>query len=166
MAGKGAAEVGAPMTAGREGLASAWWVGAGAGRGSQPRHRPSAHRPCPQTLAAVVTALPRSSPAELTISALSLALLVPVKELNVRFRDRLPTPIPGEVVMVRMAGCPSSLVCRDPGHPIGTGRCCPLVECKEVTDRGSYTFSGLRPELSDPPESPTHTVPSLVPSRL
>nr|XP_031531572.1 solute carrier family 26 member 10 isoform X1 [Vicugna pacos]XP_031531573.1 solute carrier family 26 member 10 isoform X1 [Vicugna pacos] len=35
-----------------------------------------------KTLAAVLTALPRSSPAELTISALSLALLVPVKELN------------------------------------------------------------------------------------
>ncbi|XP_036847914.2 solute carrier family 26 member 10 isoform X11 [Manis javanica] len=35
------------------------------------------------TLAAVLTALPRSSPAELTISALSLALLVPIKELNV-----------------------------------------------------------------------------------
>ncbi|XP_059259527.1 solute carrier family 26 member 10-like isoform X5 [Mustela nigripes] len=56
-----------------------------------------------KTLAAVLTALPRSSPAELTISALSLALLVPVKELNVRFRDKLPTPIPGEIVMVRMA---------------------------------------------------------------
>ncbi|GAB5573974.1 solute carrier family 26 member 10 isoform X3 [Prionailurus iriomotensis] len=52
-----------------------------------------------KTLAAVLTALPRSSPAELTISALSLALLVPVKELNVRFRDKLPTPIPGEIVM-------------------------------------------------------------------
>ncbi|XP_043420541.1 solute carrier family 26 member 10-like isoform X2 [Prionailurus bengalensis] len=55
------------------------------------------------TLAAVLTALPRSSPAELTISALSLALLVPVKELNVRFRDKLPTPIPGEIVMVLLA---------------------------------------------------------------
>ncbi|KAM7115961.1 solute carrier family 26 member 10-like isoform 3-T3 [Molossus nigricans] len=56
-----------------------------------------------KTLAAVLTALPRSSPAELTISALSLALLIPVKELNVRFRDRLPTPIPGEIVMVLLA---------------------------------------------------------------
>nr|XP_014596497.2 LOW QUALITY PROTEIN: solute carrier family 26 member 10 [Equus caballus] len=56
-----------------------------------------------KTLAAVLTALPRSNPAELTISALSLALLVPVKELNVRFRDRLPTPIPGEIVMVLLA---------------------------------------------------------------
>ncbi|XP_066865725.1 solute carrier family 26 member 10-like isoform X3 [Kogia breviceps] len=56
-----------------------------------------------KTLAAVLAALPRSSPAELTVSALSLALLVPVKELNVRFRDRLPTPIPGEIVMVLLA---------------------------------------------------------------
>ncbi|XP_023563059.1 solute carrier family 26 member 10 [Octodon degus] len=56
-----------------------------------------------KTLAAVVTALPQGSAAELTISALSLALLVPVKELNVRFRHRLPTPIPGEVVMVLLA---------------------------------------------------------------
>ncbi|KAM4881840.1 solute carrier family 26 member 10-like [Thomomys bottae] len=56
-----------------------------------------------KTLAAVLTALPQSNLAELTISALSLALLVPVKELNVRFRDRLPTPIPGEVVMVLLA---------------------------------------------------------------
>ncbi|XP_006859662.1 PREDICTED: solute carrier family 26 member 10 [Chrysochloris asiatica] len=56
-----------------------------------------------KTLAVVLTALPQSSPVELTISALSLALLVPVKELNVRFRDRLPTPIPGEVVMVLLA---------------------------------------------------------------
>ncbi|EAW97036.1 hCG2015932, isoform CRA_a [Homo sapiens] len=56
-----------------------------------------------KTLASLLTALPRSSPAELTISALSLALLVPVKELNVRFRDRLPTPIPGEVVLVLLA---------------------------------------------------------------
>ncbi|XP_029398166.1 solute carrier family 26 member 10 isoform X3 [Mus pahari] len=56
-----------------------------------------------KTLAAVLSALSQSSPAELTISALTLALLVPVKELNVRFRDRLPTPIPGEVVMVLLA---------------------------------------------------------------
>lgn len=68
-----------------------------------PGTRPCAHRSRLQTLAAVLTSLPRSSPAELTISALSLALLVPVKELNVRFRDRLPTPIPGEIVMVRLA---------------------------------------------------------------
>lgn len=79
-------------------------MGAGGSAGDS---RPLARGPLltvrPQTLAAVLTALPQSSPAELTISALSLALLVPVKELNVRFRDRLPTPIPGEIVMVRMA---------------------------------------------------------------
>lgn len=74
---------------------------------------------CLQTLAAVLTALARSSPAELTISALSLALLVPVKELNVRFRDRLPTPIPGEVVMVRatLGPCLPRAVSPHP-HPI------------------------------------------------
>lgn len=65
----------------------------------------------------MLTALPRSSPAELTISALSLALLVPIKELNVRFRDRLPTPIPGEIVLVRLA----------PGSPPPAQlRLCPL----------------------------------------
>uniref|UniRef100_A0A2I3RGQ7 Solute carrier family 26 member 10 n=1 Tax=Pan troglodytes TaxID=9598 RepID=A0A2I3RGQ7_PANTR len=46
-----------------------------------------------KTLASLLTALPWSSPAELTISVLSLALLVPVKELNVRFRDRLATHV-------------------------------------------------------------------------
>ncbi|KAM8802847.1 LOW QUALITY PROTEIN: solute carrier family 26 member 10-like [Rhynchonycteris naso] len=57
-----------------------------------------------KTLASVLAALPGSRPAELlTISALSLALLVRVKELNVRFRDRLPTPIPGEIVLVLLA---------------------------------------------------------------
>ncbi|XP_072511287.1 solute carrier family 26 member 10-like isoform X3 [Notamacropus eugenii] len=42
-----------------------------------------------------------------TLPSSSLALLVPVKELNVRFRERLPTPIPGEVFMVLLA----SLLC-------------------------------------------------------
>lgn len=87
--------------------------------GQSTRHPALAHRPCPQTLAAVLTALPRSSPAELTISALSLALLVPVKELNVRFRDKLPTPIPGEIVMVRMA--PGSEVPPAPHSPLPIG---------------------------------------------
>lgn len=90
-------EAGAPMGAGRARPGSGGPAGTVA-----PSSGPSALRR-PQTLAAVLTALPQSSPAELTISALSLALLVPVKELNVRFRDRLPTPIPGEIVMVRMA---------------------------------------------------------------
>uniref|UniRef100_A0A8C4LEV0 SLC26A/SulP transporter domain-containing protein n=1 Tax=Equus asinus asinus TaxID=83772 RepID=A0A8C4LEV0_EQUAS len=117
-----------------------------------------------KTLAAVLTALPRSNPAELTISALSLALLVPVKELNVRFRDRLPTPIPGEIVMVRMAPGSSPLPRTDPAHPLGTGRCRPLVECGEVTEGSpayACAFPGLFPELFDPPESPTHTFPLL-----
>lgn len=92
-----------------------------------------AHCPCPQTLAAVLSALNQSSPAELTISALSLALLVPVKELNVRFRDRLPTPIPGEVVMVRAALDPSPQLCPDPHYPVGSGGYRPLVDFTEVT---------------------------------
>lgn len=93
-----------------------------------PGSGPSAHGPCPQTLAAVLTALPRSNPAELTISALSLALLVPIKELNVRFRDKLPTPIPGEIVMVRMAPASCSLRLADFAQPIGAGRYRPLAE--------------------------------------
>lgn len=130
---------------------------------------PSAHRTCPQTLAAVLTALPRSSSAELTISALSLALLVPVKELNVRFRDRLPTPIPGEIVMVRMTPGSPPLHCTDPAHPVGTGHCRPLVECREVTAKRSCLqvyLLGLLPEHFDPPESapPTH-IPSRASSR-
>lgn len=95
-----AEEVGALLGARREGRVSVWRSGLPA---VDPGPRPLCSLPCPQTLAAVMTALPRSSPAELTISALSLALLVPVKELNVRFRDRLPTPIPGEIAMVRTA---------------------------------------------------------------
>lgn len=88
-----------------------------------------------QTLAAVLGALSQSSPAELTISALSLALLVPVKELNVRFRDRLPTPIPGEVVMVRAALDPWALLYPDPSQLVGSGGCRPLVECSEITSK-------------------------------
>lgn len=38
---------------------------------------------------------------ELLISALCLALLVPIKEINTRFRSKLRTPIPGEIVVVR-----------------------------------------------------------------
>lgn len=113
----------------------------------------------------MLTALPRSSPAELTISALSLALLVPVKELNVRFRDKLPTPIPGEIVMVRMApGSRGPLNHTDLAGRVGAGRCRPLVEGSELTERGpvhTRTFPGLFPEHCDPAESPTHTVPLL-----
>lgn len=80
----------------------------------------------------MLSALSQSSPAELTISALSLALLVPVKELNVRFRDRLPTPIPGEVVMVREALDPWPLLSGS-STSSGIWRLPPLVECSEVT---------------------------------
>lgn len=116
-----AVEVEALMGAGRERVLPG---SGGSALGTvAPGTRPSAHLFRPQTLAAVLTALPRSSPAELTISALSLALLVPVKELNVRFRDKLPTPIPGEIVMVRMA--PGSLLPAPQTFPVGTGRCAP-----------------------------------------
>lgn len=137
-----AAAVEAPMGAGRPCLGR---VGPRWGQSS--RHPALAHRPCPQTLAAVLTALPRSSPAELTISALSLALLVPVKELNVRFRDKLPTPIPGEIVMVRMApgsGVRSAPCTTQPfAHRVGAGGCRPLVECSEFTEEKSCASVSL-----------------------
>ncbi|XP_057613823.1 solute carrier family 26 member 10 isoform X2 [Chionomys nivalis] len=68
-----------------------------------------------KTLAAVLTALARSSPAELTISALSLALLVPVKELNVLlasvlcFASSLDTRYNVQVVGVLPGGFPQPL---------------------------------------------------------
>uniref|UniRef100_A0A674JKH5 Solute carrier family 26 member 10 n=1 Tax=Terrapene triunguis TaxID=2587831 RepID=A0A674JKH5_9SAUR len=56
-----------------------------------------------KTLASVARALPRTNVAELLISALCLALLVPIKEINSRFRSKLRTPIPGEIVVVLAA---------------------------------------------------------------
>ncbi|XP_032625989.1 solute carrier family 26 member 10 isoform X2 [Chelonoidis abingdonii] len=56
-----------------------------------------------KTLASVAQALPRTNVAELLISALCLALLVPIKEINTRFRSKLRTPIPGEIVVVLAA---------------------------------------------------------------
>ncbi|EMP41816.1 Solute carrier family 26 member 10 [Chelonia mydas] len=52
------------------------------------------------TLASVAQALPRTNMTELLISALCLALLVPIKEINTRFRSKLRTPIPGEMEIV------------------------------------------------------------------
>ncbi|XP_040089006.1 solute carrier family 26 member 10-like isoform X4 [Oryx dammah] len=69
-----------------------------------------------KTLAAVLTALPRSSPAELTISALSLALLVPVKELNVLlasvlcFTSSLDTRYNVQIVGLLPGGFPQPLL--------------------------------------------------------
>eukprot|EP00070_Physeter_catodon_P036262 XP_028343156.1 solute carrier family 26 member 10 isoform X2 [Physeter catodon] len=69
-----------------------------------------------KTLAAVLAALPRSSPAELTVSALSLALLVPVKELNVLlasvlcFTSSLDTRYNVQIVGLLPGGFPQPLL--------------------------------------------------------
>lgn len=44
--------------------------------------------------------LPHTNLAELLISLLCLAVLVPIKEVNTRFRDRLCSPIPVEILTV------------------------------------------------------------------
>lgn len=53
-----------------------------------------------QTLASVMENLPHTNLAELLISLVCLAALVPVKEVNMRFRQRLRTPIPVEILTV------------------------------------------------------------------
>lgn len=54
----------------------------------------------PQTLASVMENLPNTNLAELLISLLCLAVLFPIKEVNTRFRERLCTPIPVEILTV------------------------------------------------------------------
>ncbi|KAF7240276.1 Solute carrier family 26 member 10 [Varanus komodoensis] len=56
-----------------------------------------------KTLASVVEALPLTNVAELLISGLCLAVLVPIKEINNRYRNRMRVPIPGEIIMVLLA---------------------------------------------------------------
>ncbi|XP_053500199.1 solute carrier family 26 member 10 isoform X2 [Ictalurus furcatus] len=56
-----------------------------------------------KTLASVMENLPHTNLAELMISLLCLAVLVPVKEVNTRFRQRLCTPIPVEILTVIIA---------------------------------------------------------------
>lgn len=53
-----------------------------------------------QTLGSVMENLPHTNMAELLISLVCLAVLVPVKEINTRFRQRLRTPIPVEILTV------------------------------------------------------------------
>lgn len=53
-----------------------------------------------QTLALVLENLPHTNMAELLISVVCLAVLVPVKEINIRYRHRLRTPIPVEILTV------------------------------------------------------------------
>ena len=55
---------------------------------------------CAQTLASVMENLPHTNTAELLISLVCLAVLVPVKEVNTRYRHRLRTPIPVEIFTV------------------------------------------------------------------
>uniref|UniRef100_A0A668SXL7 STAS domain-containing protein n=1 Tax=Oreochromis aureus TaxID=47969 RepID=A0A668SXL7_OREAU len=56
-----------------------------------------------KTLASVMENLPHTNMAELLISLVCLAILVPVKELNMRFKQRLRTPIPVEILTVIIA---------------------------------------------------------------
>uniref|UniRef100_A0A8C1GWI5 Solute carrier family 26 member 10-like n=1 Tax=Cyprinus carpio TaxID=7962 RepID=A0A8C1GWI5_CYPCA len=56
-----------------------------------------------KTLASVMENVPHTNLAELVISLLCLAVLVPVKEVNSRFRERLRTPIPVEIITVIIA---------------------------------------------------------------
>ncbi|KAM9445064.1 solute carrier family 26 member 10 [Clarias gariepinus] len=56
-----------------------------------------------KTLASVMENLPHTNLAELFISLLCLAVLVPIKEVNTRFRQRLRTPIPVEILTVIIA---------------------------------------------------------------
>ncbi|XP_042569216.1 solute carrier family 26 member 10-like [Cyprinus carpio] len=56
-----------------------------------------------KTLASVMENVPHTNLAELVISLLCLAVLVPVKEVNSHFRERLSTPIPMEIITVIIA---------------------------------------------------------------
>ncbi|TKS77584.1 Solute carrier family 26 member 10 [Collichthys lucidus] len=56
-----------------------------------------------KTLASVMKNLPHTNMAELLISMVCLAVLVPVKEINMRYRQRLRTPIPVEILTVILA---------------------------------------------------------------
>lgn len=55
---------------------------------------------CVQTVASVMENLPHTNMTELLISLVCLAVLVPVKEINMRYRQRLRTPIPVEILTV------------------------------------------------------------------
>ncbi|XP_029578378.1 solute carrier family 26 member 10 [Salmo trutta] len=56
-----------------------------------------------KTLASVIENLPHTNMAELLTSLVCLAILVPVKEVNMRFRQHLRTPIPVEILTVIIA---------------------------------------------------------------
>nr|XP_014347919.1 PREDICTED: solute carrier family 26 member 10 [Latimeria chalumnae] len=56
-----------------------------------------------KTLASVFKALPLTNVTELVISLMCLAVLIFAKEINMRFRHKLRTPIPMEILMVIVA---------------------------------------------------------------
>ncbi|KAI4896534.1 hypothetical protein NFI96_010307 [Prochilodus magdalenae] len=56
-----------------------------------------------KTLASVMENLPHTNLAELLISLLCLTVLIPIKEVNTRFRQHLRTPIPVEILTVIIA---------------------------------------------------------------
>ncbi|KAM4611023.1 solute carrier family 26 member 10 [Polymixia lowei] len=56
-----------------------------------------------KTLALVIENLSHTNMAELLISLVCLAILVPVKEINMRYRQHLRTPIPVEILTVILA---------------------------------------------------------------
>ncbi|KAJ8397051.1 hypothetical protein AAFF_G00011050 [Aldrovandia affinis] len=56
-----------------------------------------------KTLASVLENLPDTNMAEFLISLVCLSVLVPVKEINMRFRQRLRTPVPVEILTVIIA---------------------------------------------------------------
>ncbi|XP_077453758.1 solute carrier family 26 member 10 isoform X1 [Stigmatopora argus] len=56
-----------------------------------------------KTLASVMENLPQTNMAELLISLVCLAVLIPIKEINSRYRQRLRTPIPVEILTVIIA---------------------------------------------------------------
>ncbi|XP_028654495.1 solute carrier family 26 member 10 [Erpetoichthys calabaricus] len=56
-----------------------------------------------KTLASVFQALSLTNMAELVISIVCLSILIPVKEINSRFRHKLRTPVPAEILVVIVA---------------------------------------------------------------
>ncbi|KAJ8369912.1 hypothetical protein SKAU_G00099400 [Synaphobranchus kaupii] len=56
-----------------------------------------------KTLASVLENLPHTNLAEFLISLVCLSVLVPMKEVNTRFRQRLRTPVPVEILTVIIA---------------------------------------------------------------
>lgn len=79
-----------------------------------------------------------------------------------RFRDRLPTPIPGEIVMVRMTPkCQPGALHRPCPFGRNLAAAAPSWSAERSQTRGpvhTCAFPGLFPEHFGPQKSPTHTV--------